>query len=45
MIEAIQPRALIPVHTEKPEFFEQHFGPLMKVIPPVKGEPIELEGL
>jgi ribonuclease J len=45
MIETIQPRTLIPVHTEKPEFFAQHFGHRMKVIPPSKGEPIDLEGL
>jgi ribonuclease J len=45
MIETIQPRALIPVHTEKSEFFQQHFGNLMKVIPPVKGDPIDLEAL
>ncbi|MEI6310236.1 MAG: MBL fold metallo-hydrolase RNA specificity domain-containing protein [bacterium] len=45
MIETIQLRALIPVHTEKPEFFEQHFANLMKVIPPAKGDPIDLEKL
>jgi mRNA degradation ribonuclease J1/J2 len=43
MIETIRPRALIPVHTEQPGFFEQHFGQLMKVIPPTKGDPIDLE--
>jgi ribonuclease J len=45
MIETVQPRALIPVHTEQPEFFQQHFGNLMKVILPVKGDPIELEAM
>jgi mRNA degradation ribonuclease J1/J2 len=45
MIETIQPRTLIAVHTEKLEFFAQHFGHLMKVIPPAKGDPIDLEKL
>jgi ribonuclease J len=40
LIETIKPRYLIPVHTEKPEFFQQFQG-FSKVITPFKGQTLQ----
>jgi len=42
VIRAINPRYLIPVHTEHPEFFAQELRGEIQVILPVEGQPIVL---
>ncbi len=41
LVETIDPQLLIPVHTERPEFFRQHF-PHRRVLFPRIGEPVRL---
>jgi ribonuclease J len=37
LIRTINPRAVIPVHTERPEFFVDNLGHEMQVLPPQRG--------
>ena len=40
LVRAIKPRFVIPVHTEKPEFFLDNLGSQFKVMLPTAGQPI-----
>ena len=43
VVETINPKRLIPIHTQHPEWFAEQFGDRMEVIQPEVGTPIPLE--
>ena len=45
LVTTINPRVLLPVHTEDPDFFKQHLGGLVRLVFPQMGERLNLGAL